>query len=259
MDIAKIIKKNKGMSEPDSNMWSMIMSLVQKEIDAQIKLKENDIENELKTFTTKTLQDIKKWMQELQRKSDQYIEQRKVEIKGNDGYTPIKGLDYDDGKDGYTPKKGVDYFDGEKGDTPEIDFESIYRAILTRIGDIKDKAEEIVSKINTSKEKILISSINGLQEEINGLKRAIREGVKGKGQSGGGMGNTQHESKAISSATTSVTTSYPISANGYALWAYYQGQMIARGVGYTVSTDRKTINLLFTPIDNTYIDLIYIR
>ena len=32
--------------------------------------------------------------------------------KGEDGYTPIKGVDYFDGKDGYTPIKGVDYVDG---------------------------------------------------------------------------------------------------------------------------------------------------
>ena len=38
--------------------------------------------------------------------------------KGNDGYTPVKGVDYfdgADGKDGYTPVKGVDYFDGADG------------------------------------------------------------------------------------------------------------------------------------------------
>ena len=42
--------------------------------------------------------------------------------KGNDGYTPVKGVDYFDGQpgkdgepgaDGYTPVKGVDYFDGK--------------------------------------------------------------------------------------------------------------------------------------------------
>ena len=31
---------------------------------------------------------------------------------GEDGYTPVKGVDYFDGKDGYTPVKGKDYFDG---------------------------------------------------------------------------------------------------------------------------------------------------
>lgn len=36
--------------------------------------------------------------------------------KGDPGYTPVKGKDYFDGKDGYTPQKGVDYFDGEPGE-----------------------------------------------------------------------------------------------------------------------------------------------
>lgn len=30
--------------------------------------------------------------------------------KGDDGYTPVKNVDYFDGKNGYTPVKGVDYF-----------------------------------------------------------------------------------------------------------------------------------------------------
>ena len=34
---------------------------------------------------------------------------------GQDGYTPVKGVDYFDGEDGYTPVKGVDYFDGLPG------------------------------------------------------------------------------------------------------------------------------------------------
>ena len=39
-------------------------------------------------------------------------------IKGKDGYTPVKGKDYFDGEPGYTPVKGIDYFDGEPGYTP---------------------------------------------------------------------------------------------------------------------------------------------
>ena len=34
------------------------------------------------------------------------------QFDGEDGYTPVKGVDYFDGKDGYTPVKGKDYFDG---------------------------------------------------------------------------------------------------------------------------------------------------
>lgn len=43
-----------------------------------------------------------------------------VNIKGNPGYTPQKGIDYFDGKDGYTPVKGKDYFDGKDGHTPVV-------------------------------------------------------------------------------------------------------------------------------------------
>ncbi len=34
---------------------------------------------------------------------------------GENGKTPVKGIDYFDGRDGRTPVKGVDYFDGEPG------------------------------------------------------------------------------------------------------------------------------------------------
>jgi len=38
-----------------------------------------------------------------------------LKVKGDVGYTPIKGIDYFDGADGYTPIKGIDYFDGNDG------------------------------------------------------------------------------------------------------------------------------------------------
>jgi len=38
-----------------------------------------------------------------------------LKVKGDVGYTPIKGTDYFDGADGYTPIKGIDYFDGNDG------------------------------------------------------------------------------------------------------------------------------------------------
>lgn len=46
------------------------------------------------------------------------IDQRVTKIEQNkpkDGYTPVKGIDYEDGADGYTPVKGVDYVDGKDG------------------------------------------------------------------------------------------------------------------------------------------------
>lgn len=46
------------------------------------------------------------------------IDQRVTKIEQNkpkDGYTPVKGIDYEDGADGYTPVKGIDYVDGKDG------------------------------------------------------------------------------------------------------------------------------------------------
>lgn len=42
-----------------------------------------------------------------------------LKVKGDPGYTPVKGVDYFDGKDGYTPIKGVDYHDGIDGVSPK--------------------------------------------------------------------------------------------------------------------------------------------
>jgi len=101
--------------------------------------------------------------------------------------------------------------------------------------------------------------LEDILEEIKPELTRIREEVKkvaGSKQTGGGMGNVQHESKTVTSATTSINTTYTVAGGGYAIWAYYQGQLIMRGVHYTVSG--KTINLLFTPEDGT-IDVIYFR
>ena len=52
-----------------------------------------------------------------------YIDVKEIKVTlpgkpGENGVTPVKGVDYFDGKDGKTPKKGVDYFDGKDGKTP---------------------------------------------------------------------------------------------------------------------------------------------
>lgn len=121
----------------------------------------------------------------------------------------------------------------------------------------KLKAEVIAERLNTTTESVDQSVIKGLAEELATLKREVRKKSDKGGGGGGGMGNVQHETKAVSSATTTVTTTYTVSGGGYAIWAYYQGQLIMRGTHYTVSG--KTITLLFTPQDSTFIDIIYIR
>lgn len=106
--------------------------------------------------------------------------------------------------------------------------------------------------------KELVSSyLEEIKPELARIREEVKKVASQKQSGGGGMGNLQHESKAVSSGTTSVNTTYTVAGGGYAIWAYYQGQLIMRGVHYTVSG--KTITLLFTPEDNTTIDVIYHR
>lgn len=117
------------------------------------------------------------------------------------------------------------------------------------------KAKTIADRLNTTEESVDIQVIKGLQKTIEDLKRAIRQKEKGGG--GGGMGNAITQSTAISSATTTITLESRVASNGKAIWLNYQGQQQAYGVNFTVSG--KVVTLLFTPSDNTYADIIYIR
>lgn len=123
-----------------------------------------------------------------------------------------------------------------------------------------DTPTQIADKLNTLSEKVEISVIKGLPAFIKNFQRALKEKGGGSGSGGGGMSNIQHETKNVSSATTQITTTYPIAMGGFAIFgAHYQGQLIMRGEHYTVNADRKTLPLTFTPDDNTKIDIIYMR
>ena len=120
-----------------------------------------------------------------------------------------------------------------------------------------DTPPEIAKKLNSTKESVKMSVIYGLKEKLEELKKSIK---KGGGSKGGGMGNPQHESFALTDSTTSVMTQYSIAAGGNAIFtARYQGQALIFGTSYTVSGDNRTINLLFTPVNGTYFDITYVR
>lgn len=122
---------------------------------------------------------------------------------------------------------------------------------------LTDSGEKIAEKLNATTESVDMSVIKGLRDVVEKIKREVSKKTSG---GGGGMGNIQHETKNTSSATTTVTTNYPISNGGYGIiGAYYQSAFIVRGEHYTVGGDRKTLTLLFTPEDNTKIDLVYVR
>ena len=122
-----------------------------------------------------------------------------------------------------------------------------------------DKPEEVVDKINMAKNKVKMEAVDGLNNSLKNLERALRERGGGGRGGGGGMGNIQHESFSTSSATTTVTTSYKIGGSGFAVWAYYNSALIMRGTHYTVGSDKKTLTFTFTLDDSSNVDLIYVR
>lgn len=156
----------------------------------------------------------------------------------------VEGPKGDRGEPGYTPRKGKDYFDGK-----DVDIEEVAKLVAAMLESEED--EEVIP----------LQNVAGLAEEIVSIKDAIRGIAKnrGGGSGGGGMGQVQHELKSVSSATTTVTTSYKIAGAGTALWLSYNGQALAKGTDYTVGGDYKTITLLFVPQDSTVILLEYIR
>ena len=193
--------------------------------------------------------------------------------KGHDGHTPtkeeleriIKPLipPPKKGDKGDVPILGKDFFLPKDGKTPtENEIKNIIKPLIPEPIPGKngspDTPDQVVGKVNIAKKKIAMVAIDGLTEELQGIKRVVRD-KGGSEKGGGGMGNVQHESKSVSSSTTSVSTSFAIGGNGYAVWGFYQGQMIVRGTHYTVNSDRKTLPLLFTPQDSTTIDFIYVR
>jgi len=181
---------------------------------------------------------------DIQKVADLLVEYKTKADSITSNVEEFRGPKGDKGDAGYTPLKNRDYFDGKKGDKGDAGS--------------PDTPNQVVQKVNSANEKVQPSSIDGLLEMFAEIKREIQK-KGGGGKSGGGMGNVTHQHESISSATTTVTTAYKIGGNGFALWVYYNGQFLARGTDYTVGADNRAISLLFTPQDDTVLDVTYIR
>lgn len=254
MTPAEIIKKNKEkkfLNDGDAAMRQFM--------DARVK-----------EITAKTLADalpviIADAAQQVQA---EIVRLTKDVQKGEKGEMPVPGVDFPLPKDGknyiLTPadKKAI----ASTITVPVVEKIIERREIIKEQPLIKNEIkeiakyespEQIAKKLNTLSEAVDFGVIRGLKTWMTNVQRSMKE-KHGGGKAGGGMGDWNHESIPVDSSTTSIRTSTKIAADGYALLAFYQGGMIARGAQYTVS-DRQQINLLFTPEDNTTIDLAYVR
>lgn len=257
MDLKTAILKSKGQPvELERQLASLIEEgrtffiNLQKEVDARIAQFEKDLEFKTEKSIFQYIRSERVFKGEKGDKGDsitgpQGPEGKPSTVPGPMGPKPISGVDYKIPKDG---KDGRDGKDGQSITGP---------AGRDGKDGSPDQPLEIAAKLNTTTESVDMSVIKGLSKYLTSFTKSFKE--KATAKSGGGMGNIVHQSTNVSSATTTVTTAKKIAGSGYALWVYYQGQLIARGVGYTVGADFKTLTLLFTPQDSTAIDIIYIR
>lgn len=207
-------------------------------------------------------------------------------VKPNDGHTPTTDeLSAIIGKllPSYIPAP----VKGDPGETPTItELKRLIRPIVQKLKPKDGKAptqEEIVSitrpviealltkylakmngkffasELNKYTNIVDLSVLKGFEEKWNQLLKLVQSKQTGRKDrpASGGMGNWVHQRFALTSATTSVTLSSKVAANGLAHIVRYQGQVLMYGVQYTISG--KTLTLLFTPNNSTNLDIAFVR
>lgn len=161
------------------------------------------------------------------------------------------GKDGRDGEDGKTPVKGIDYFDGETPDTDELLLE-----VLDQVPEQKEYlGEDFRNALEAlpEGEKLSISAIEGLEEELKKVKRT--------GQSFGSVpsmvsNSPQHEAFTMDGVATTVTLTQAVAAQGTAVFVRYQGQLLDHTTMYTVNGNKITF-VGFTPESDTIISVTY--
>lgn len=203
------------------------------------------------------------------------------DFKGEKGDTPKVGIDFEQ------PEDGEDYVltDDDKKEIAGMIIPPVIEKVIEKTEVVKEqpihyetvkvtneikevaKYEEapvIASKLNTLTEVLSIDVIAGLNEWMKKVQRRLESGGSASAGKGGGMGNPQHEEFTVTTATTTITTAYPIAAGGYAVMnCRYQGQALDFGTHYTVGSDHRTITLDSTMTaqitDGDKISITYIR
>lgn len=201
----------------------------QKSVNQDVKM---EVQRLFAVFRSEMMQEIRRVLLET------VGEEGSIQIKGDRGYSPQKGVDYNDGQNGRDGRDGVDGKDGRDGKDADPD----------KVADIVIRRLE-----KKAKKAVKVQEVEGLEDLLRALDRKAGSG------GGGGMGNVVHKHSSISSATTTITLDSKIAGGGFAIWAFYNGQMVARGTDYTVGADFKTLTLSFTPSDSTVFDVVYIR
>ena len=223
MNTKDIIKKYKNKDNLPFQTWESLLAIIEQNLTIKIGEKEQDIKEKFDIIVKKLTKDLEQWLIDTKENTNDavlsYIETRKVEIKGEKGDS-IVGPQGPKGESIMGPK-------GDRGDTAEIDYERAVRGVLAQLGDIREKSKDIVDKINNSSDKLLISSVKNLQEELDSIKKSIVTSIRPY-LHGGGLTTVSHDttlkgtgqsSSPLSTikllSTPSFTTSVTINVDSY--------------------------------------------
>lgn len=244
--LAEIIAQNKARKDPMGALAGNVQEIVK-------KIASDAMQTHMKALEDEIYSEIETWMNNVT------SELARQGLKGDKG---------DAGKDG-TDAPVIDeaaLFDrlvkripppipgsaGKDGkDAESVNEDALVAAVLSQVpppvpgkDGSPDLPDEVVAKVNKASVKIRQGQVEGLSEDLMRMATNIREraGKAGGGKGGGGMGNPQHETFAITAATTSVTTAFPIAAQGNAIFkSAYQGMALDKDMHYTVGANRKTL------------------
>jgi len=142
-------------------------------------------------------------------------------IKGQDGFTPVKGKDYFTQKEieyiiaeatkNAKPIKGVDYFDGLDGeDGKDADPQAVADLVKKQIViPVLDTGEQIVEKINKSKSIIDMERVEGLKDIEKKADLALQRPI----MMGGGGSNIRDIRAGTNVSVSKVNGIYTISSS----------------------------------------------
>lgn len=171
--------------------------------------------------------------------------------QGKEGKSGIQGKPGPEGKAGPQGKPGPE---GKSGKTvTKEDLIPLIKSLLPK--DASKDQEKIIRDLFAKLEKSITDRLAKMEDK----KRRTVSGGKA-----GGMGDPQHETFNITTATVTITTNYPIAAMGNAIFkCAYQGQTLQKGTHFTVGIDNQTVT--FVPAvraqfeNSTVMELTYAR
>jgi len=140
-----------------------------------------------------------------------------------------------------------------KGDTPSReDLLNLIKPLIPKKGEDgkKPTEKELLALMKPLIPKDIEKKIEKLSNKVDKVLEGIEKAAEKKrktvpGGKAGGMGDPQHETFNITTATTAITTAYPIAARGNAIMkCAYQGQILHKDTHFTVGNDYQTITFV---------------